>query len=207
MAMEEIQQETVLDTDQQQLGETYARALIGVGEKNNTTATLLDQFDAVVDVLRKLPRLSALLQSPRVSADEKKQVLDKAFGQQLDGKLLNFLRIIIDRGRFNCLVAIQIAAHRIHDGISGRVQATLTTAEPVDDSVRQRVQDKLSGLFGKQVQLAAAINPEIIGGMVVRIGDTVYDASVRNRLNQLRTRANRNVAHSIRSSIDKFMAG
>ncbi len=205
--MEEIQQDTILDTGQQKLGEVYARALVGVGQKNDSTSSLLQQLDEVSAVLRELPRLDAVLRSPRVGVVEKKQMLDKAFGQQVDGNLLNFLRVIVDHGRFDCLPAIQVAAKKLFDDISGRVQAMLTTAEPVEDSVRQRVQERLSSRFGKQVQLGTSIDPDIIGGMVVRIGDTVYDASVRNRLNRLRLRANRNVTNSIRSTIEKFMAG
>lgn len=205
--MDETRQQTVFDSDQQQLGETYANALIGFAQKTGATEQLLEQLDGVADAIRQLPKLESLLQSPRIGAIEKVKLLDKALNGKVDAKLLNFLKIVLEKGRFDCLPAIQIAAHKIFDEISGRVQATITTAEPIDEGVRKRVEEKLAGALGKQIQLASKTDPAVIGGMVVRIGDTVYDASVKNQLNQVRTRATKKAADAIRTSIDKFMVG
>ena len=204
--MEEPRQTTVFDSDQQLLGETYANALIGFGEKTGSTEKMLEEFNGVVDAIRSLPKLDALLQSPRIAVAEKLTILDKALSGKVDGKLVNFLKIILEKGRFDCLASIQEAARKIYDEMSGRVQATMTTADKVDDSVRKRVEEKLAGMLGKQIQLVAKTDPSIIGGMVVRIGDTVYDGSVQSQLNQVRGRATKRAEEAIRSSIDKFMA-
>ncbi len=86
----------------------------------------------------------------------------------------------------------------------GRVQATLTTAEPIDAEVKQEVEKKLAKMLGKQVQVASKTDPGIIGGMIVRINDTVYDGSVFNQLNQVRTKAIKGAIGAIRGAIDSF---
>ncbi len=203
--MDETQSVTVFDSDQQQLGETYAHALIGLGQKTGATQQLLEQLSSVGDVLRKLPKLGSMLQSPQIAPAEKMKLLEKAFGGRIDGKLMNFLKIVLEKRRFDCLPAIQAAAKKIFDELSGRMQATITTAEPIDDEGRQRVEAKLAGMFNKQIQLATRTDPSIIGGMVVRVGDTVYDGSVKNQLNQVRARASQRAADAIRASLDRFM--
>ena len=204
--MDEPKQQTVFDSDQQLIGEAYANALIGFGQKTGSIDKMLEQFDGVADAIKGLPKLDALLQSPRIAVADKLKLLDKALAGKVDGNLLNFLKIILEKGRFDCMPAIQTAAKKIFDELSGRVQATMTTAEDVDDSVRKRVQEQLAGLLGKQIQLESKTDPSIIGGMVVRIGDTVYDGSVQNQLNQVRHRATKRAEEAIRTSIEKFMA-
>lgn len=204
--MDEPRQQTVFDSDQQLIGETYANALIGFGQQAGNTEEMLGQFDGVANAINGLPKLGEMLQSPQIAVADKLGLLDKALNGKVDGKLMNFLKIILEKGRFDCLPAIQSSAKKIFDELSGRVQATMTTAEAVDDSVRKRVEEKLAKMLGKEIQLESVTDPSIIGGMVVRIGDTVYDGSVQNQLKQVRSRATKRAEESIRSSIDKFMA-
>ena len=148
--MEETKLPTVFDTDQQQIGETYANALVGFGQKQGNTEVLLEQLTDVVGVLHKLPKLGAMMQSPGIGLAEKLGLLEKAFGGKLDANLMNFLKIVLEKGRFECVGAISSSAAKIFDELSGRVQATLTTAEPVDDSVRQRIEQKFVGFVGQE---------------------------------------------------------
>lgn len=203
--MDEPRPATVFDSDQQQLGETYARALVGLGQKTGATQQMLEQLSSVSDVLGKLPKLGSMLQSPQIAPAEKMKLLEKAFSGRVDGQLMNFLKVVLEKRRFDCLPAIQASATKIFDELSGRLQATITTAEPIDDEGRRRVESRLADMLGKQIQLAAKTDPSIIGGMVVRVGDTVYDGSVRNQLNQVRARAKRQATDAIRTSLDRFM--
>lgn len=205
--MDEPKHQTVFDSDQQQVGEAYANALIGFGQSGGNTEQLLEQLGGVVDVLHDVPKLNAALQSPGVVMAEKKVLLEKALTGKVDGKLMNFLKIVLEKGRFDCLPSIRSSAEKIFDEMSGRVQATVTTAEPIDESVRKRIEENLSKKLGKQIQLTPKIDTTVIGGMVVRIGDTVYDGSVQNQLHQVRTRAIKRASDAIRVSLDKFMAG
>jgi F-type H+-transporting ATPase subunit delta len=104
----------------------------------------------------------------------------------------------------DCLFAIASSARSMQDEMAGRIQAVLTSASEVDAGVQEKIAQRLSALLEKSVSLQASVDPSIIGGMVIRIGDTVYDGSVINQLAQIRSRAIKNVADSIREKIDQF---
>ncbi len=196
--------QTVFDTDQQQLAVVYAKALLGVGKKNGSIDSLVEELDAVVSAVNQLPKFQAALESPRVQIDGKLGMIDKAFGKKVSKDLIHFLKVVGNKGRFDCLGAIGSAAHKMHDEMAGRVEATLTTASSVEESVRENVAKKLTGILGKTVNLKAVVDPEIIGGMVVRVGDTVYDGSVVNRLAQVRSAAVKRASDAIREKLERF---
>ncbi len=202
--MAATQQRTVFDADQQLLGNVYAKALIGFGQQSGDADSLVDELAAVVDVIDQIPRLKMTLESPRVALEVKWKMLESAFGGKVSQEMLNFLRIVVKKGRFGCLSAVEASARRIQDEMSGRVQATLTTAESVDDSTRENIANQFSNLLGKQVILSTLVDPEIIGGIVVKVGDTVYDASVANQLEQVRLKAIHHAADAIREKLDRF---
>ncbi|MCH2180631.1 MAG: ATP synthase F1 subunit delta [Mariniblastus sp.] len=203
---QDVKHATVFDSDQHQLGKVYAQALLGFGQQKQAVDSLIGELDAVVDSVESTPQLKLALESPRISGAEKDRLVQKIFGGKVSQDLVNFLKIVGSKDRFDCLAAIRSAAHRLHDEMAGRVQATLTTAHQVDDSVRQKLQSKLSAVLGKQVGLSAKVDGTIIGGMVVRVGDTVYDGSVVNQLGRVRAKAVKRTTDAIRQSIENFMA-
>ena len=197
-------QPTVFDTDQQHLGNVYAKALMGFGQQSGQVDKLVEELSGVVDVLNQLPKLRLALESPRIPLEAKAKLIDTAFKGRISNDTLNFLKIVGNKRRFDCLGAIGASARGMQDDMAGRVQATLTTAEPVDDAVRQNVSQRLAKVLGKQVVLSSVVDPKIIGGMVVRVGDTVYDASVTNQLSQVRAKAIKRAADAIREKLDRF---
>lgn len=201
---ESTQQPDVFDTDQQQLGVIYAKALLSFGQGTGKVDQLVEQLKAVAEVVSQVPGLSPALESPRIGLEEKTGLLDKAFGSKVDPALLNFLKVVGRKGRFNCLTAISRSACQMQDEMAGRVQAVLTSAAEVDESTRDSIAQKLSQILGKTVSLTSAVDPSIIGGMVVRVGDTVYDGSVWNQLEQFRQQAVKRAADAIRKKIDRF---
>lgn len=205
MAEENQKIPTVFDTDKASLGDVYAKALLGAGNKSGNADKLLGELDAVVGVVDKLPKLQSILESPQIAADAKQAILQKAFGGKLSKDMLNFLQIVGNKGRFDCLSQISSSANRLYDEMSGNVQAEIVTAEPVDDSVAQDIAAQLEKALGKKVTVKTVVDPKIIGGMVIRIGDTIHDGSVVNQLSQVRTKAIKSASDAIRGSLDKFM--
>ena len=197
-------QPTVFDSEQQQLGDIYAKALLGFGAESGSVDQLVDGLSEIVDVIGQVPGLQAALSSPRIAFEDKSQLLDKAFGGKVDKNLTNFLKVVGSKGRFDCLGAIAASARAMQDELSGRVQAVLTSASEVDQEVQDKIAQQLSTVLGKTVNLQSSVDPGIIGGMVVRIGDTVYDGSVINQLAQIRTKAIKQVSDAIREKIDRF---
>lgn len=200
-------QPTVFDTDQQQLGDVYAKALLGAGAKSGSADKLVEELQAVSGAVAELPKLAAALESPRVDTSAKIQLLEKAFGDKISKDLMSFLKIAATRGRLDCLGAISSSAVRLNDELAGRVSGTLTTAGEVADDVVDRVAKKISDQIGKQVRLEPVVNPDIIGGMVVRVGDTVYDGSVVSQLDQVKARATKRAGEIIREKLEKFTSG
>ena len=178
--------ETVLDTGAEQLGKTYAQALIGAADKAGVTEKVIAQLNEIVnDYIGGNPQLAAAFSSPRIDSDEKSRVIDRLFGSECDPILVKFLKVMADRGRLGFVGAVRNAADEIYDEKMGRALATIRTAVPMDDRLRQEVTAKLGKVLNRDVRLKEEVDPDLIGGMVVRVGDTVFDNSVANRLDKM----------------------
>ena len=196
------------DTGHAYLGAVYAKALLGVTEARGTTAAILAEFDALLaDVLDKLPQFEATLASPRVKHEDKVQLLDRAFAGKMSAELLDFLKVVSRHGRLDCLRSMHRAAHSLHDKLRGRIEVQIRTASPLDEETLARVRAKLGGMFQREIQLQTKIDPEILGGMIIRVGDTVYDASLAAQLQEMRSTAVDQTMQTIRQSLERFVAG
>lgn len=186
---EAAKHETVLDTGAEQLGTTYARALIGAAKNAGAVDQVLAQLGKLVDdYLGGSPQLRAAFASPRVEQDEKIRVIDRILSDEFHPILVKFLKVMAGRGRLGYVDAVRNAADDIHDEMMGRVLASVQTAIPLSDALRSQITDQLGALLNKQVRLRESVDPELIGGMVIRVGDKVFDSSVSNRLNKMARR-------------------
>ncbi len=193
------------DSDDQYLGSVYAKALLGAADKAGNTEAVLDEFDSLVgDVLDSLPKLDAVLSSPRVPLPSQIEILDKAFGGKMAKELLNFLKVVAEHGRFECIRAMNRTARRLYNEGRGRVSVEVRTAEALDASTLESIGSKLAERLGREVEVTAVVNPDLIGGMVVRVGDTVFDASLLNQLDRLRQVTLEKTTQQIRDSIERF---
>lgn len=203
--MEETRHATVLESGLQHLGSVYAKALLGACEKTGTSETVLAELDSVIrDVLERIPDFESTLVSPRIPFEAKEQLLDRAFGGKMSLALLNFLKVLARRGRFNCLRAVQLAAKKLLNELRGRVEVRLVTAEPIDNAMRDLIVAKVTAALGQEVDLQASVQSGLIGGLVIRVGDTVYDGSVANQLKQLRSELVDRAIQSMRGQADRF---
>ncbi|QDV65083.1 ATP synthase F1 subunit delta [Crateriforma conspicua] len=178
---------TVLDIGAEQLGKTYARALMAAAHNQGVADEVLGQLGEIVDEgLSANPRLAAALASPRVSESEKNAVVDRLFAGQIHPVLTNALKVMNAHGRLGYLRAVRDAATDIRDEQLGRVVAEIRTAVPITDDLREVVLRRLGETLGRHVRLNERIDTDLIGGMVVRVGDTVFDSSVAGRLAKVR---------------------
>lgn len=204
--MADSQQSNGFNAGQQYLGNVYAKALLGVTEQAGITEAAIAEFDSLVtDVLDRLPDFEALLRSPRVSHEEKAALLDRAFSGKMCVPLLNFVKVVSRHGRLDCLRMINRSAHRLLDELRGRLEVEVTTAAEMPADVREAVQARLAGSLGKVIALATRVRPEILGGLIVRIGDTVYDGSVRNRLERMREETLAQSVEGLRRRVDQLV--
>ncbi len=131
-------------------------------------------------------RLRVFLESPRVSAQRKNEIIQKAYGAQLPRNFVRFLQALVNNRRQMLIPLIAQAYHDLVDQVEGRVHASVTVAREADERDRELVTTQLSRALGKTVVPHFHVNPDVLGGVVVRVGDTVLDGSVRKRLAILR---------------------
>lgn len=203
-----VRHDTVLDPAAEQLGRIYAEALLAAADKSGVADRVVEQLREVVDdLIKPHPQLAIALASPRVEAAEKLKILERLLGDQVDATLMRFFRVVAHRGRLGELAHMATAARQIRDEVLGRVVAEVRSAVPLDDELKQSVIDRLSQVLRKEVVLRERVDPELIGGLVIRIGDTVFDTSVAWRLAQMSKRTHRAFAHEIITHRERFASG
>lgn len=170
----------------------YAKALVdavldGKSQMNGQQAQA--ELESFAGLMRESPELNNVLMSPAVSGSKKRAVVGR-FADQLPLSRLvrNFLFVLIDRRRISMLGDIVAAFAAELDARTGVVRAEVTSATELNDAQRQQMQDALGRLTGKQVRAQFAVDRELIGGAVARIGSTIYDGSVKGQLTELRSR-------------------
>ncbi|MEC8345844.1 MAG: ATP synthase F1 subunit delta [Planctomycetota bacterium] len=192
------------DTERQYIGTVYAKGLLGAAEKANQVTQVVDELESiVVDVLPQLPKLKLLLESPRVPMEVKEKVLSQSFSAG-SSVLLTFLKVVCRHGRFDCLRVISRTATALLQEQTGVVEVRVTTAESVPESMHEELKTKLGQILEKQVVIRTETDADILGGLVVRVGDTVFDGSVANQLSQIRRTAVDQAMQQIRQSLDRF---
>jgi len=165
---------------------SYAQTLFELAERHEGLEVFGAGIESVATVLDENPQLRLFLETPRIADADRKAVLRKALGDQLPRQLMHFLLITIDKRRQRLLRAIAREFRALVDEHSGREHVEVTLARPADDEVMETLAGRLSDLLGKQAIPHVRVDPGILGGVVVRTGDTIYDGSVRRRLDGMR---------------------
>jgi F-type H+-transporting ATPase subunit delta len=194
-----------VNIDKQRLGAVYAKALLGATEPQQQSEMVVEELNSLVDqVLRIAPDLEATLASPRVPAEEKSALLERIFAGRLSEQTLTFLKVVARHGRLDCIRQIRRAAQAELNQLRNRVPVIVTTAETIAEDLQQRIAAQLQARLGRAVDLQCHVDPAIIGGLVVRVGDTVYDGSVANQLIRIKQDTINKTNSQLRESIDRF---
>jgi F-type H+-transporting ATPase subunit delta len=202
---EQPKHQTALDSDDQQIGALYAKALLGAAGSN--ADEVVSQFEAVVrECLDRFPGLERSLASPKIGQDEKEAMLDRIFSGKIDKDLLNFFKILCRRGRVSSLRAIQVTASQLRDEELGRQRVQVTSSQPLTDAQKIDIAAQLKQSFGKEAVLEEKVDPSLLGGIVIRIGDRVYDGSISGKMQQMRHAVMAGVQRSIRQSFESLVS-
>ena len=167
------------------IARNYAEALFELGERSGQTQWYADLIDAVAAAVETTPQVQAVLMSPRVPKSEKSRLLGAAL-KDVPREFVLFLQALIKRGRQQLLGEIAAEYHTLLDVKFNRVRAGVTLARPADESLKKTIQDRLSQQLGKEVLASFSVDPEILGGTVVRVGERIHDGSTRRRMTRLR---------------------
>ncbi len=167
----------------------YADAFLNlIGAGDSADAALNDLESVGREILDPHPEFAHLLLGPGVSVVEKDRMLVRTLEGQVDSTVLKFLRVLNRRNRLDLLGPITRLCRTRWDRRQGRWPVTVRSASPLDDSQREAVVARVAKLIGGTPVLRQEVDPTLIGGLVIQVGDDVYDASVRNRLQQMRRR-------------------
>lgn len=163
----------------------YAEALFALGEKSGKTAEYAQLLDALAGAVAASPRVQAVLMSPKVTKAAKSAVLTDAMAGAPKEFLL-FLQSVVKRGRQGLLGEIAGQFVGLLDVKLNRVRAGITIAREADPALRAEITRALEARLGKEVLASFTVDPDILGGVVVRLGDRVLDGSVKRKLTRLR---------------------
>jgi F-type H+-transporting ATPase subunit delta len=166
----------------------YAEALLATARAHDQVERCGELLDVVAGVVAADPKLRSIFESPRVLKADKKQLIERALKDIAPPQFIRFLQAIVQRGRQGLLSQIAEEYEKLVDRHLNRVHAVVTTARPVDDALGVIVAERLSKVFAKTVVPHFRTEPAILGGLVVRVGDQVFDGSLRRKLKLLRNR-------------------
>jgi F-type H+-transporting ATPase subunit delta len=163
----------------------YAEAAFEIAERDDSMEAWLAAL-GVADERLTGEEAMRLLSNPSVSAAARVEVLERILGDDVSGAQRNLLALMIRRGRFEQLPAVIREFGRLYRQREGIVEATVTAASALDAAELESLQARLESLTGARVELEQAVDPAVLGGVVVRVGDQLIDGSVRGRLERLR---------------------
>jgi len=164
------------------IARNYAAALFAAGAGFN------EILDAVAGAIEADVRIQTVLESPRVSKAAKGKILERALKGEAPVEFVRFLQAVVRRGRQSLLPEIAQEYQGLLDQKLNRVHAGVTLAEEADAGMQKQVIERLAKALGREVRAYFRSDPGIIGGVVVRVGDRIFDGSVRRRLTALQRR-------------------
>jgi len=176
------------------IARNYAETLLALADKADDRAGWGKLVQDIADAIRSDVKLHRFLESPRISEQEKSGVLAKAFGDRVPAIFLRFLQILVIKRRQMLVPAIAAEYHALLDQAEERVHAEVTVARQPAPDEEAKIGEQLGRVLGKRVVPHFSVNPAILGGVIVKVGDTVMDGSLRRRLHRLKWRITRGTA-------------
>ena len=182
------------------VAKVYAQAIIEAAEAAGCRREVLAELGMLArDVLPKVPEAASVFSSPKVATEDKDRIIDRLTGGRMQATTTNALHVLSRHGRLGMLAAVVQAAERLADERDGRKQATFTTAVPLDAAEQARIVVETEKALASSLVPKFVVDPEIIGGLVVRVGDTIYDQSVATGLSRLGGRLQQRNIHAIQT--------
>jgi len=165
----------------------YAEAAFEIADRDDTMEAWLAALSIAEDRLTR-PDVTRLLANPAIPLLTRVEVLDRVLGEDVSGAPRNLLALLVRRGRTDQLPAVAREFRRLHARREGIVEALVTSAAPLDDAEQAALGQRLTVLTGGRVDVRRIVDPDLLGGLQVRLGDRLIDGSVRGRLERLRSK-------------------
>jgi F-type H+-transporting ATPase subunit delta len=169
----------------EQIAEVYARALFEAAKEHDVLDRVRDELGEFAEALEDNRSLQVFLFSPYFSSDEKRDGVKKIVSDA-DERTVNFLELLAERHRMPAIFRIKREFDALWADENQLLPVTVTSAVELDEGLVEDIGKRIQEQTGRKVELSAAVEPDILGGIIVRVGNQVLDASIRNRLETLR---------------------
>jgi F-type H+-transporting ATPase subunit delta len=169
----------------EEIASVYARALFEVAQDQDKLDLVRDQLGEFADALSETRELQVFLFSPYFSTKEKEEGLERVV-TDADPAILNFLKLLIEKHRMPVLFRIRAEYDALWEEENKLLPVQITSAVELDSAIVSQLGDRIAEQTDRKVDISSQVDPDILGGIVVQVGNSVLDASVRNRLEQLR---------------------
>jgi F-type H+-transporting ATPase subunit delta len=201
----QVHHQTVMDDETRHVARVYAEALYKAAESQREVEPVLEELEALVHgVFKADPGLELYFASAAIGRDRKTEVLKHTFEGRTTATFLKFLDVLNTHDRLDMLRAIAQGYRTLHDRKSRRMVVEVRSAIALTDDERHRLCEDIRHVGHVEPILDEKIDPTILGGLIIRIQDWVYDASVRARLHEVREQLMERSNHAIQSGRDRF---
>jgi F-type H+-transporting ATPase subunit delta len=169
----------------EEIASVYARSLFEVAKEEDKLDTVREQLGQFADALQDDRELQVFFFSPYFSTEEKKDGLAKVI-DGAEAAVLNFFELLVEKHRMPVIFRIRRTYDELWEHENKLLPVTITSAIELDEDIARRIGDQIGEQTGQRVELTKTVDPDIIGGLVLRVGNSILDASIRNRLETLR---------------------
>jgi F-type H+-transporting ATPase subunit delta len=169
----------------EELAQVYAHALFEVAQEHGVTDDVREQLGQFADELESNRDLQVFFFSPYFSSQEKKDGISRLV-DGADERFLNFLELLSERHRMPVLMRVRSVYDALWREENKLLPVTVTSAIDLDEGLVRGIGERIEEQTGKKIELTSRVNPDVLGGLVLQVGNMVLDASIRNRLEQLR---------------------
>jgi F-type H+-transporting ATPase subunit delta len=167
------------------IAKRYAKALFEVAQARNAVSEVEEELKSISEVLESTPELLDFLNHPKISAADKVALLQKSFSGTLREEVMSTLQLLVERRRQAALRALYREYVAIANEALGQAEAVAITAVPLSEEEQRKVSEQFGKVTGRKIRVHNVINPAILGGIQVRIGDRLYDGSISGKLSRL----------------------
>jgi F-type H+-transporting ATPase subunit delta len=200
-----LKHDTVMDVTEEQVARVYAKAFLGATAGKDVDGVVDELSSVVNDVLDQFPKLEQTLESSLVSQEQKEQLLGRIFGGKATADVLNFLKVLSRHGRLGLLRQVARLVRKLHAEQQGRRDVEVRVASELDDATRSAIQNQLRKLIGFEPVITVRIDPSLLAGIVIKVGDRVYDGSVQTQLEHTRAAMIARATEQIDTRPERFM--
>ena len=194
------------DQQDEAVARVYASALFDLAQSKDQVDTLLEELGDLTAHLKRDADFADFLSTPAVNTAVRGEVIEKLFRGRYGDLLVDSLQVLNNRERLGVLGALTQAYQRLHKDARGHVDVHVRTAVPLTDALRTQVRELAGKLAGKQADLVETVDASLLGGLIVQIGDEKFDASVRTRLQTLRSALLERASRELHSGKSHFEA-